>query len=110
MATNKTVFSGGSSATIKLYVATYIYIAKVRTQQQQQKQAWYIQEVKEIRGVTENSANTEVKKIPRRRKGESHRDAFRPCSRVSSGGRTSRETNWKSWTGEKDRFNQQPGT
>ena len=29
---------------------------KVR-KQQQQKQAWYIQKVKEIRGVTENSAN-----------------------------------------------------
>ena len=47
-----------------------MYIAEVRTQQQQQKQAWYIQEVKEIRGVTENSANTEVGKIPSRRKGE----------------------------------------
>ena len=48
-----------------------MYIAEVRTQQQQ-KQAWYIQEIKEIRGVTENSANTEVGKIPSRRKGESH--------------------------------------
>ena len=56
-------------------------MVKVRLQQQQQqKQAWYIQEVKEIRGVTENSANTEVGKIQSRRKGESHRDAFRPCS------------------------------
>ena len=52
-----------------------------------------------IRRVAENSANTEGKII--RRKGESHRDALRPCSRVSSdgrtrvssGGRTSRETN-----------------
>ena len=70
----------------------------------------YIQEVKEIRGVTENSANTEVGKIQSRRKGESHRDAFRPCSRLSSGGRTYRETNRKSRTGEKDRFNQQQGT
>ena len=80
----------------------------------------YIQEVKEIRGETENSANTEVGKIPRRGKGETNRDAFRPCSRVSSGGRTSRKTNWKSRTGkkdrfknrtgEKDRFNQQQGT
>ena len=84
-------------------------IAKVRTQQQQ-KQAWYIQEVKEIRGVAENSANTEVGKTPSSRKGESHRDAFRPCSMVSSDGRTSRETNWKSKTGEKDRFNQQQET
>ena len=39
-----------------------IYIAKVPAQQQQ-KQAWYTQEVKEIRGVTKNSANTEVGKI-----------------------------------------------
>ena len=54
-------------------------IVKVRTQQQQ-KQAWYIQEVKDIRGVTENSTNTEVAKIPSRRKGESHRDAFRNLS------------------------------
>ena len=82
----------------------YIYIIKVRTQQQQ-KQAWYIQEVKDIRGVTENSTNTEVEKISSRRKGESHRDAFRPCSRVSSGGRTSWETNRKSRREEKDRFN-----
>ena len=63
-----------------------------------------------IRGVTENSANTEGGKIQSRRKGESHRDTFRPCSRVLSGGRTSRETNWKSRTDEKDRFNQQQGT
>ena len=62
-----------------------------------------------MREVTENSTNVEVGKIPSRRKGESHRDAFRPCSRVSSGGRTSRKTNWKSRLGEKDRFNQQQG-
>ena len=54
------------------------------------------------RGVAENSANTEGGKIQSRRKGESHRDAFRPCSRVSSGGRTSRETNRKSRREEKD--------
>ena len=41
------------------------------------------------RGVTENSTNTDGGKIQSRRKGLSHRDAFRPCSRVSSGGRTS---------------------
>ena len=57
-----------------------------------------------IREVAENSANTEGGKIQSRRKGESHRDAFGPCSRVSTGGRTSRETNWKSKTGEKDRL------
>ena len=50
-----------------------------------------------------NSANTEGGKIQSRRKGESHRDAFRPCSRVSSDGRTSWETNSKSRTEEKDR-------
>ena len=82
---------------------------KVRTQQQQ-KQAWYIQEIKEIRGVKKNSANTEVGKIQSRKKGESHRDAFRPCSRVSSGGRICRETNRKSRTEEKHQLNHQQGT
>ena len=63
-----------------------------------------------IREVAENSANTEAGKTQSRRKGKSHRNAFRPCSKVSSGSRTSRETNWKSRTEEKDRFNQQQGT
>ena len=43
-------------------------------------------------------------------KGMSHRDAFRTYSNVSSGGSTSKETNWKSSTEEKDRLNQQQGT
>ena len=51
-----------------------------------------------------------TRKVTESRKGLSHRDAFRPCSRVSSGGRTSRETNWQTKIEEKDRFNQQQGT
>ena len=44
--------------------------------------------------------NTKHRKHRRRKdtnskKGLCHRDAFRPCSRISSGGRTSREMNWK---------------
>ena len=44
--------------------------------------------------------NTKQRKHRRRKhtkskKGLSHRDAFRPCSRVSSGDRISRETSWK---------------
>ena len=34
------------------------YIVKVRTQQQQQKQAWYIQEVKGIRGIRKKFKRT----------------------------------------------------
>ena len=48
--------------------------------------------------------------IQKAKKELSHRDAFRPCSRVSSGGRTNRETNWKTGVEGKDRFNQQQGT
>ena len=44
------------------------------------------------------------------KKGSSHRDAFRPCSRVSLGDRTGRKTNWKTRIEENDRFNQQQGT
>ena len=36
-----------------------------------------------------------VEEIQKAKKRLSHRDAFRPYSRVSSGGRTDRETNWK---------------
>ena len=59
--------------------------------------------------------NTKQRKHRRRKdtkskEGMSHRDEFRPCSRVLSGGRTSKETNWKSRTEEKYRFNQQQGT
>ena len=63
-----------------------------------------------IREVAENSANTVEGKILSPRKGMSYRDEFRPFSRVSSGGRPSKETNWKSRTEVKDRFNQQQGT
>ena len=42
--------------------------------------------------VAENSANTGGGKIQSQRMGKSHRDTFRPCSRVSSGSRTSSET------------------
>ena len=56
------------------------HIAKVRTQQQQ-KQAWYNREIKNKRSSEERY---KVKK-----QGMSHPDAFRLCSRVSSGGRTS---------------------
>ena len=68
-----------------------LHMAKVR-RQQQQKQAWYIQKVKN-KEVAENSANAEGGKIQSPRKGESHHDMFPPCSRASSGGRTSKETN-----------------
>ena len=50
------------------------------------------------------------KKDTKCKKGLSHRDAFRSCSRVSSSGRTGREKNWKTRIEEKDRFNQQQGT
>ena len=97
----KLLYSLTSYYTVSLYnnFTDTLYIereyCKVRTQQKQ-KQAWDIQEVKDIKGVTENNTNTEAGKIPSRRKGESLRDAFRPRSRISSGGRTSWETNRRS--------------
>ena len=57
--------------------------------------------------ITHNSVNTEREKDIKSKKGVSQRDAFRPCSRVSSGGRTDKETNWKAKIEEKDRFNHQ---
>ena len=50
------------------------------------------------------------RKDTKSKKGMRHRDAFRPCSRVSSGGRTGKETNSKSRTEEKSRFHQQRRT
>ena len=58
---------------------------------------------------TKQRKHTESGRDTKSKKGLSHRDAFRPCSRVSSGGRTGRETNWKTGIEEKDRFNQQQG-
>ena len=64
----------------------------------------------EVRQKTHNSVNKEGEKDTKFKKGSSHRDSFRPRSRVSSEGRTGRETNWKTRIDEKDQFNQQQGT
>ena len=49
--------------------------------------------IAEKRQKTHISANTEVKKDTKSKKGLSYCDVFQPCSMVSSGGRTSREMN-----------------
>ena len=51
-----------------------------------------------------------VEEIQKAKRGLSHHDMFRPCSRVSSHVRTDRETNWKTGIEGKDRFNQQQET
>ena len=62
---------GGSCASAYATDSTFLgYIAKIRTQQQQ-KQAWYIQELKNKRGSEERYKVKE--------KELSHSDAFRPC-------------------------------
>ena len=93
-----------------MYKYIYVYIFCESTNTTTTKATMVHLRSQTVKGVAKNSANTEGGKIQSRRKGENHRDAFRPCSRVSSGGRTSRETNWKSRTEEKDRFKQQQGT
>ena len=56
-----------------------------------------------FRRATENTKqHKHRRKDTKSKKALSHRDAFRPCSRVSSSGRTSWETNWKTRIGEKD--------
>ena len=57
----------------------------------------------------ETTASTQKKENTKSKKESSNRDAFRPCSRVLSGGKISRETNWKTGIEEKDQFNQQQG-
>ena len=63
----------------------------------------------EERQKTHSSVNTEGEKDTKSKKRLGHRNAFLPSSRVSPGGRTSRETNWKTRINEKDQFNQQQG-
>ena len=64
----------------------------------------------EERQKTYNSVNTEGEKDTKFKKGLSHRDAFPPCSRISSGDRTDTKTKRNARIKEKDRFNQQQGT
>ena len=60
--------------------------------------------VVEFQRAAENtqSRNHKEKRIESQKKGLRHCDAFQPCSSISSGGGTSRETNWKAKIEEND--------
>ena len=65
-----------------VYISVYIYILRKYEHNNNKSKHGTFKKSK-IREVAENSANTDGGKIQSRRKGKSHRDAFRPCSRVS---------------------------
>ena len=59
----------------RMFISVLKYIAKVRTQQQQ-KQAWYIQEVKNEERSRKIAQTHKEERNKVQKRGESHRDTF----------------------------------